>query len=458
MGQAILVSDNEVINDIYSVNLYAYVATNITVKKNLIDTINLLEQNPNVDLIICFAKINKEAIAKNLQSYLKKRKLRIPLIVLGDLSEQNKENKQNASVEDIIMLPSIYNIRDLVRSVAKILEISSQYMVSLPMPDFFPIPIKLFSHFKNSDSDIFYRVVKGNFENEYIRIIEKNSTLGEKINNYSAEGVTHLYIPSAERLKFINQISGIIVSQLENGDLSNSDRMELTEQGADLVYNQIFENKSASEEVVKISKVCASSINKIIKDTPQFSSILSTLLHNKTKYVYLHSILASYIASELIKKMPWGTDEHAEKISFVLFFHDIYLSPIFDKHPEIMTEEELYFNPTLSGDEKEIVLNHARMAAELVSSFKQIPIGSDIIIKQHHGTTSGVGFATEYKDDISPLAKVIVIAEDYTINILRSRLIEKTPFDKEAVLSGIAEKFHRHSYKKMVEMLVKIAT
>ena len=59
------------------------------------------------------------------------------------------------------------------------------------------------------------------------------------------------------------------------------------------------------------------------------------------------------------------------------------------------------------------------MAGELVRSFKQIPIGSDMIITQHHGVNSGKGFAMQFRDDISPLSKVLMVSEEMAHNIFK---------------------------------------
>ena len=60
MSQAILISDNDVINSLYEVNLRAYVGTNVTIKKSLVAAQDLIEHSPNVDAVICFRELNKE--------------------------------------------------------------------------------------------------------------------------------------------------------------------------------------------------------------------------------------------------------------------------------------------------------------------------------------------------------------------------------------------------------------
>ena len=57
MSQALLISNNEVVNSMYEVNLRAYVAMNITVKTFVDDAVELLELNPSYDVIIIFSEL-----------------------------------------------------------------------------------------------------------------------------------------------------------------------------------------------------------------------------------------------------------------------------------------------------------------------------------------------------------------------------------------------------------------
>ncbi|MBF0300578.1 MAG: hypothetical protein HQK51_17825 [Oligoflexia bacterium] len=446
MGHALIISDNDVINDIYIVNFSAYVATNVTIKKNHEEAIKLLEQNPSIDIIISLAQINSQPTAKLIYVFLKNNNKNIPLMSIGET---------RAFAEDVINISSVYNIKEIVRTVAKLLEITAKDMVIMPVPEYFPIPLKLFLTMSKVESDVFYRYSANPISHEYIRILEKGTKdIVNKVNIYLNQNINTLYIPAADRLRFINNASSSLITQMESQNVSTSERIDLVEQGLELITGEIFENKGVSEEVIKISKLCINSVQQVIRETNRFNELLNNLLKNKTKYVYLHSVLAAYVSTEMLKHISWGSDEQAEKISFVLFYHDIFLMQIFDAHPDIITEDELYFNKSLSEKERDVLINHARMAGEVICSFKQIPIGSDVIIKQHHGTSNGMGFAAEFKDDISPLSKIMIIAEEFVIDILKARnKKDKEKFDKKKSMKRLTERYTKNSYKKIVESL-----
>ena len=60
MAQALLISNNEVVNDLYALNLEVYVGMNVTIKNNLEEALQLLSLNPNFNIIITLALIDGE--------------------------------------------------------------------------------------------------------------------------------------------------------------------------------------------------------------------------------------------------------------------------------------------------------------------------------------------------------------------------------------------------------------
>lgn len=138
--------------------------------------------------------------------------------------------------------------------------------------------------------------------------------------------------------------------------------------------------------------------------------------------------------------MTWGGDGQTDKINFVLFFHDIYLAPIFMKHPQLKFEKTRLESPLLSEKEKDIIMNHARLAAELVVTYKRCPMGADILIKHHHGMKKGSGFANKYPEDLSPLSKVLLIAEAFVEHFI-AMTDAKQKTEMKLIIPKLVEEF-----------------
>lgn len=444
MAQALVVSDNEVLNGLYAVNLDVYLATSTSAQDNIDQAIKLIELNPNFDVIICLCLIDGRDAAVEISAYLKQQRLDIPMVVIGRQSEIDP----NLAV----ILPASFNIKTLVKSCAKILGITAKDMAEKPVPTYYPIPLKVFFNLDLVHTDVYYKVKKGKYESEYLMILSKGSRVWPRMKKYQEEGVRFLHIDSKERLKFVNNASEKIIEVLENTEISNEEKIEVLEQGIEIVTEQMLNSEDASVEIQNISKVCIKTVTDVVKDIPKLGKLLSALVANKSGYLYAHSMLTTYVSNHIVRKISWGGDSHVEKLNFVLFFHDMFLVQIYNRHPEAKYEEELIFSDQLDDKEKEVILNHAMLAGEMIQKFPQCPMGADQLIKQHHGVTNGVGFAVKYRDDISPLAKVILVAEHFVEEIYKNFENGGT-FSKPYTLNLLKERYNKSSYTKIIETL-----
>lgn len=449
MSQAILISNNEVINSLYEVNLRAYVATNVTIKKSVDSALGLLEQSPNIDAIICFgelADISKKKTLTDLKNFLNEKSLNIPIVILGE---------PKTAIEKSIVINNKFDIKSMLKAMAKILQLTAVDMASKIVPKYFPIPISLFKEIESAECNIYFRNQLDDFEYEYFVIIEKDTRVEDGLAKYLKDGVEHFYVDSADRLHFINKASVIVLQELNNENLPLADRIEVTKQGMGIVAEQIFENPEVTSEIAEISKACIASMGQVVKEVPKLKNLLSMLMENKGDYVYKHSVLTTYIASEIINHISWGNDEQKYKVAFALFFHDIYLVPIYQKYSGVTSEEDLLFNDEVTDADKQVILEHAKLAGNLVKTFSRCPMGADMIVTQHHGMTSGQGFAVNYKDDISPLAKIIIISEDVCEEIMAKEADlpsgKKLKVNVENIVDRLAEKYRSHSYKKVID-------
>jgi response regulator RpfG family c-di-GMP phosphodiesterase len=245
-----------------------------------------------------------------------------------------------------------------------------------------------------------------------------------------------------------------ITLALTNSEGASTDKkVELLNDGFEFAMANLFSNEEIKAEMVSIAAASSKVMNDVVKDNVQLKSLLACLMNNKSGYVFTHSMIGSYVANFIIKNVTWGGDSQTDKINFVLFFHDIYLGQIFLKYPELKFEKSLLDNKLLNEKEKDLVMNHAKLAAEMVVTYKRCPMGVDVLIKQHHGMKKGTGFARKYPEDLSPLSKVIVIAEAFVEEyILLKDNDEK--IEMKTIIPKLIEEFSSPSYIKIVQTLV----
>jgi hypothetical protein len=455
MYRVLLVSDNEKINDLYFINLFAYTAVKIITKPNYAEGFKLLEVLPDIDIIITLKENEKELTILELNEYLNnkiKKNNKTSIIIMGEKEQTVKD------IDNVIAISNIFDIKTLNQTVAKFFEINAMKMANRPVPDYFPIPVDIFSSIKETPCDLYFRNKKSATEFEYVKSYNQGNDISNIKDDLILKDIDYLYVPSEKRLFFINQASANILHFLNKEDLPMEERIELISKGIEVIAFEVLKDEVAVNDVVYFSKMCVNATLKVIKDTPQFKHLFNAMLKYKDEYIFVHSILATYVASKIIENISWGIQEHLDKVTFVLFYHDIFLVQFFHNHPNIKTENQFLLNNEINDDlkdiisekEKELILNHARLASELLTTLKHIPLGADTIIKQHHGLSSGVGFTDNYEEYISSLSKVIIIAEDFTIQLLNDHNISH-----KKVIKKLYKKYPKSSYKKMISALEK---
>ncbi len=448
MRTVLLVSDNEILNDLYMLNLEVYTGTQVITVADAKDAIAYLSKNPLPDVVISLNMINGQETALGLQQYLEKSEMVIPFMVLGTLPK---------NMINVINVPSTYNLQHFIRIVAKILGVTAKEMAEKVVTPYYPVPTKSILNVNSIECNIYLETKKNDTENDYILVLKKGSPVSSTIKKFYSDGIQTLYVNANDRLVMVNQVSSRVLDILKASDSPVEKKVEAMSRGFEFVAATLVSSPEVTQELAQLSMACVKSMEEIAKETQSLRGLLSLLQNNKEGHIYVHSMLASYIAQHIVTHISWGGEGHVEKINFVLFFHDIMLTPIYAKYPHLKYEEDILFDDKVADKDKEIVLNHARLSAEMMNTYKRAPHGSDLLIKQHHGMTNGIGFAIEFKDDISPLSKVVIIAESYVEELMRQK--EENPtkaIDNKLMMNYLFDKFKKHTYKKIIETLVNL--
>jgi HD-GYP domain-containing protein (c-di-GMP phosphodiesterase class II) len=186
--------------------------------------------------------------------------------------------------------------------------------------------------------------------------------------------------------------------------------------------------------------------NQITKND-KLGQLLRKLLDDQLSYAYRRSFMICLFSYTLFPKMEWGSQEQQtillEKITMVSFFHDIYLEE--ERLLKIMDNEAMK-KANLTPLEKDLVINHANKAALLIQSYPKLPQGVDLIIKQHHGVSNGVGFPEFLTAGISPMAIFFVVIEDFVTQLLEQKDTASIP----NIMINLKAKYQLPTYRKVV--------
>ena len=441
MSQILVISDNEILNQLYVTNLEVYLGAKVVLVKNTANAFKELKKS-RADLLITISMINGQDSAAEVYEHLIVNNLKTKLIVIGNPSKE---------LADVIVVQSSYNLQNLIRSCAQILGVTAKSMAEKEVPQYYPIENQFLAKIREVPCNV-YMIMK---DESYTLIAKKGDLIGSTIKQFVSVDEATLFVNSLDRLLIINAISTSIIEFLEQTEgLDTNVKSEAVKGAFVFAAANFSESGAGTTEIMNLALACTKVMEEIVTDTPSLKNLLMILNSQRDGFLYTHAILAAYVSSHIIRRVSWGGDSHVEKINFVLFFHDIMLAPIYLKHPTLKYEEDLLFSDELSDKEKEIVLNHARLAAEIIITYKRAPIGADLLIKQHHGITNGIGFAIDFKDDISPISKIVLISESVVEEFMKQRdLNPDYVLDIKKIIELLNEKYKKSTYKKIIQTL-----
>lgn len=448
MSKTLVICDNEFLSTLYVMNLEVYLATKAELVTTIEAGIAIHKAKKNFDLIISLDTINKRDAFKEINEYRGSYGVKTPFIRVGGDEDTDIDDKTFA-------VSSRYNIQSILKKSASILGVTAKQMAEMQMGAYYPISMSPVEGLTKAPCNLYLAV-----DSQYKMLARRDDTIDESIKNVKATGVDTIYVRSTDRLVMVNNVSLKLIERItealkNSAGMTTDKKVEVLNDGFEFAAANLFSTEEIRQEMAEIATASAKVMSDVVKDNAQLKGLLASMLNNKSGYIFTHSMITSYVANHIIKNVTWGGEGQSDKINFVLFFHDIYLSPIYLKHPQLKFEKALIDNPALSEKEKDIIMNHAKLAAELVVTYKRCPMGADVLIKHHHGMKKGSGFANKYPEDLSPLSKVLLIAEAF-VEIFVATTDKKEKVEMKLVIPKLIEEFVSPSYIKIIQTLVNL--
>lgn len=432
-----MVENNPKIESFYRLNLLVWLGLETVASKSAEDALKLLEKSSqDIKLIIVRSSIKKNPTAASLVKGLSSLGLSIPVIVVGPGSNFG---------EIAAHVTNSLQLKILIQAAAKALNITAKDMSEKPVPDFYPIPIDYFRSLKRSVCNVFIK----NGEKFELRFAKYKDFETQAIELLIQAQTRQLFIDKFDRLEFVNNLTSELMSTLESEELSEDEGLSAADKSVELLSKKLV-NMGITEETIQLANKNIATMVKHTKTHPKLGKLLDKLLSNKTSYLYRHTQILTYIGLHIVKNIDWGNAEQEEKISFISFFHDIVLET--DTQAMIKSTAELK-KAELTSAERQLVEKHAQMAAELAAKFPHAPMGADQIIRQHHGTLNGIGFSEHYGNNVSPVAVVFIIAEEFTRLVMAS---DTRPLDKATLIRELKSEFTTSRFQKVIDLLQTI--
>lgn len=454
MAHAILISDHDFLNDTMKVNLQSYLSCKIVIIKEVQRLRLLLEIDQTYDFILCLTSVAKRDVSKEVYKIKSELLPHCPLFFLGHLEK---------AIEGTFHLQNPFEVLSLVRTIAKELKWSAQDIIKWNTDAYIPVSMRLLKESKIAIDDLYWKTESSS--DPFVLVANHQEDISNKLKSWDDQKIVQLYIRAENRLRAMSQLNATLItsiqSALEKPELQSVDIVAESSQQISGLFTDPESVSNLPEEIRAEIGVIATKTSELVssltlKVPNSLNKIIQQFQKSPANFIPRHSFLTTYFALEMIKKETWYSSQVNEKVCMLLFFHDIILLPLYNKHKDLPEDETQILESKLLNDkEKQVVTWHASLIAQMMSSIPGIPVGLDQLVMQHHGTLNGSLNSDMLQEEVSLLAKVVIVAEAFVLEVLKAKL-PLTNETKLEILKSLEKRFTKRSYFKLISSLEKI--
>ena len=359
------------------------------------------------------------------------------MIVLGECKEL---------VNEVLTLKNPIDWEILVKHACHLLGITEEELRKKIIPDYVPVEIKYFYEIDHTPCDVFIRIKKSNSELEFVKRLHAQDSFDyADIQKYEKQGLKDFYIAKDYQQYFVNFVTNSLIQKLEKQDLGLEDRLNLTSTSYEIVKERIADF-GLDESITDLASNSIKSMIQAIKDSPKLGNLLKMLLSSRISYAYQHAHLVCVIGNFIMSKQKWYQEKHLDIFSYAAFFADITLKSV--TQIRVNTSEELN-SAKLTEEERKQVETHALDAAKLLEGTEYYTEYLHLVIMQHQGSETGVGFPDKPSEEIHPIAKCFIVADAF----VKIMLDPNGPKNKKDILSILYGQFTNPSYQNIIKVL-----
>lgn len=307
------------------------------------------------------------------------------------------------------------------------------------------IPVSTLIHFQSLPFDLHIKLSDKRFVK---KIPAYEAVLLEDTETLLKKGITDLYCDRKFKREFSMMLINNMINKVER--TYNSYSLDLFAQ--DEVFRttrEIIQNLGISGRVIE---VCEASVSRMMKSVlskdNELSSFIQCLAKDKNLNFHFRLInLTNYIGSQLILEMSLPQyEQEVRKFIYASYFSDMTLT-----NPGHLYHRKADDACALTLQEQNEVNFHALKASEIVSRHKDIETEIAVVIRQHHGSFSGIGFPAEKSGQLLPLSKILIVSQELAFAILTQNEVPALDVLREQL-----KKIQSESLRELVNTLENV--
>lgn len=445
MFKILIIEPDESLTELLKSNLESEFKATVHLAKNYKETIDAVSSK-EIDIILTRANIKDENIAVKLLVFMQDKGNKTPVITLGNVNIEGLE---------CICLDESPAISEVITLIINTLDIPDEDLQKVLLPPYIGFPLHYFFQMKSFVSDVYIKLKKQG-EDQFVKRINSGEEFDKKmLLKYKESGLNELFIEKEYRNKFWDVLIGDNLKRIN--DLTKDQSNYATDKFVELSNDsyklsaELLTSLGINEQTVKIARGTMDAMAKSVKSMDKLGPLLRKLMSNEGSYAYKRSHLITLFSYEVISRLEWfgkdQVDEAFEKMVFCSFMHDVVLAD--EKLLRVNSKIDLY-KADLDEKAKSLINNHANIVSSLVQKFPRAPRDADIIIKQHHGTTNGIGFADQPNASLAKLSIILIVLERFVIRIID---FNKETDTMKSILDELNQDYQLPSYKKVMDAL-----
>ncbi len=292
------------------------------------------------------------------------------------------------------------------------------------------IPVSTLKYFNVLPFDLYVKISN----DKYVKRIPAHEGIdASTLKSFISRGILELYFDKKFNRDFSSMLINNMINKVETEYTTLDEKLLAIED----VYVTTLDIVTKLGFKPRIIQVCESVLNQISEDVAggkdNFAKYMDQLRTQKNlSFHYRLMELTGFISTQMLDQMgEQNIRDKIRKLIFASMFCDYTLKSTDQIH--IRRFDQL---ARLSVEEQKIISEHALKASELVNQYQSAPYEASLIIKQHHGSLTGVGLPLLISSKILPLSKCLITAQEISYQILMES--GRHPMD---VLSDIKLKF-----------------
>lgn len=436
----ILVFEDQIHDGIVKeINLSVYLGASVRLLSSYAAIAELGGELKEVDLILTRSGFDANNIAQ-LDSYLATLPA-MPHIVSAGASVG--AHPKAVAVPD--------DTRLILQQCARLLGITAKGMAQKELPPYFQIPARYLRYIVYFPCAIY----TGDPEKNNLELLFQKSHINDhkRVDELEAKK-TPLYIRSSTRLKFVNSFTEQVVKICkEMGDqgLRKDQKIKLFNVTMDVVVSSL-QWSGINPEAFEMAKASIAAMEALALSYRNANTLVRDLIDDKASYRYMHSQLLVFVGFHVMRVLDWWNDELRADFAASAYFHDLSLSS--DSQTRIFTERQV-LEAKLMPEQQRRVRSHAFNCSKLLENFSELTERTRRIVREHHASVDGEGFAYGLGgliDKLDPLSQVFVYGEQWIDYLILQNEGAET-LSKDLTLQKIQENFSGSNSEDIVRAL-----